>query len=409
MFFRIIATVVAFLVYGALRALYSPLSTLAAGQLAGKQFESNDTSAIVVHEGLSFISGFSGLLSLALLVALVAIWYQPVRRFLSTFVLIGLATAGLMPKEAQAYYDKYDYTEPFTIYPNETAFWIPDVGDNVNSQAKMDSEEYFNANKVQLKRFIVPHTKLEGSGTFTDFYVPAGRLILIDRTPYNREWTGSTKNGTSGKDESFHCQDNSGRNVTAEMTIGTSVLEPNAAKFLYRFGVKPPEGDRTKPEVIFTSVYYGRSLVEAMDTVGRGKILQLVCSEISARNLDQSNHDAPVMLKSIQEQAKAFLAEYGITLDYLGWAGTFTFDESVQDSINRNYIAQQDKEIAEKLAPLTETIKALAAADALRAFGNKSDGKLPSTIVGLPSNVGSLMETLMQMKTQQGSMAVPTK
>jgi len=50
-------------------------------------------------------------------------------------------------------------------------------------------------------------------------------------------------------------------------------------------------------------------------------------------------------MTKIQENVGAFLETRGITLDYIGWAGTWTFDQPVQDAINRRYIAGQDKEI----------------------------------------------------------------
>ena len=59
------------------------------------------------------------------------------------------------------------------------AFWIPDVGDNKTNQAQLDSEDYLKANKLSVKRFIVPHAKLSGTGSFWDFFVPAGRLIIV--------------------------------------------------------------------------------------------------------------------------------------------------------------------------------------------------------------------------------------
>jgi len=83
-------------------------------------------------------------------------------------------------------------------------------------------------------------------------------------------------------------------------------------------------------------------------------------------------------------------------LDFIGWADTFTFDATVQDAVNRRYIATQDQAIAALLAPYASTIQALAAADALRSFGHKSDGRLPSTIVGLPTDLGTLLNTLLR-------------
>ena len=87
-----------------------------------------------------------------------------------------------------------------------------------------------------------------------------------------------------------------------------------AARFLYHFGVNPPVGDRSKPEVIFTSVYYGRSLREVMDTVGSGQVQTLACQELSKRTLDKANAEMAPVLAAIQQQAKAWFADYGITI-----------------------------------------------------------------------------------------------
>ena len=51
--------------------------------------------------------------------------------------------------------------------------------------------------------------------------------------------------------------------------------------------------------------------------------------------------------------------------------------------------------MAQALQPYTATIQALAAAQALRSFGDKTDGKFPTTIVGLPPETGALLGTLL--------------
>ena len=141
-----------------------------------------------------------GIPLLVLLAVLAAIWWRPVRRWLAPLLVAGLIAA---PLPAAAYYDKSDFTEAYTILPNESGFWIPDLGANKDTQAQFESEAYLNANRVALKRFIVPHTKLQGSGSFFDFYVPAGRLIIVDRTPYSREWVDAADRGTSHRREGF--------------------------------------------------------------------------------------------------------------------------------------------------------------------------------------------------------------
>lgn len=59
--------------------------------------------------------------------------------------------------------------------------------------------------------------------------------------------------------------------------------------------------------------------------------------------------------------------------------------------MNRRYIASQDQAVAASLAPYADTIETLAAAQALRSFSEHTDGRLPSTIVGLPPDLGGLL------------------
>src|SRR5258708_2776027 len=133
-----------------------------------------------------------------------------------------------------------------------------------------------------------------------------------------------------------------------------------------------------------------------MDDVGRKKVQTLVCDEITSRSFDQANGEAVKIMESVKQKATEYFSSVGITLDFVGWADTFTFDPAVQEAVNRRYIATQDQAVAAALAPYTATIQALAAADALRSFGRKTDGKLPTTIVGLPTELGPLMSTLLK-------------
>ncbi len=411
---RGVATLVAILLYGWINFLLHAMGALPSGKVAVKQFENSDSSYLVSYFGMSFFSNL-GVPAFILLIVFVAIWWKPLKGLIrsgggAALMALFIVCAG---SNAFAYYDKQDYTEAYFILPNESAFFIPDVGANKESQAQFGSEEYLKANKIAAKRFIVPHAKFAGSGLWNDFYVPTGRLIIVDRTPYNREWVKSSHRGTSPKDECFPCQSSEGLNITVEISIATSVLEENAARYLYYFGVKPPHGDRTKPEVIFTSVFYGRTLTEIMDTVGRGKVQALICKEFTTRTLDQANAEAGKIMESVEKAATAFFTSRGITLDYIGWAGTFSFDQPVQDAINRRYIAGQDVEVAKTLAPHTATIQALATAEALRTFASKSDGKLPTNVSlwWLPSNVSEFLSGLFKPghETAAPAVSVPKK
>ena len=392
---RAIATAAAVVLYGWINFLLHPVATIASADVAGQQFANTDASYVTSMIGIRLF-GNPGIPAVVLLAVVVAIWWRPLRQWWVSGAAAIVFGVLLAAPQAQAYYDKTDYTEAYTILPNESAFWIPDAGANKDNQAQFDSEAYLQANKIAVKRFIVPHTKLQGSGSFFDFYVPAGRLIIVDRTPFSREWVEARERGTSTRNESFPCQSKEGLNISVGVSIGASVLEPNAAKYLYRFGVLPPVGDRTDPKVIFNSVFFSRKLSDVMDDVGRKKVQTLVCNEIASRSFDKANEEANQIMDAVGKAAADYFASVGITLDFIGWADTFTFDPVVQDAVNRRYIASQDQAIAAELAPYASTIQALAAADALRSFGHKSDGRLPSTIVGLPPDLGGLLGTLLR-------------
>jgi len=394
-FGRVVSTVIAFGIYAAVNVVYAPQATLLAGQAARTQFDNSDVGYLNSVYWTHFLTGIGGVVTLLLLLVLALIWWAPVKRWLASLSAVAIALATFHPAPAAAYYDKTDFTEAYTILPNESAFWIPDAGANKDSQAQFETEDYLKANKVAVKRFIVPHQKLQGSGAFFDFYVPAGRLIIVDRTPFSREWVEQEHRGTSKKDESFPCQSKEGLNISVGVSVGASVLEANAARYLYRFGVLPPPGDRTDPKVIFNSVYYSRKLADVMDDVGRKKVQTLVCDEITSRSFDKANEEAVKIMETVKQKATEYFESVGITLDFIGWADTFTFDRDVQAAVNRRYIASQDQAVAALLTPYASTIQALAAADALRSFGQRTDGKLPTTIVGLPTELGGLLGTLL--------------
>lgn len=130
--------------------------------------------------------------------------------------------------------------------------------------------------------------------------------MSINSLTSSREWVDATDRGSSKSKEGFPCQTSEGINVTVGISIGASVTEDNAAKFLAKFGVNPPQGDRTDPAVIFTSVYYGKSLVQVMDTVGRREVQSMVCSEISKRTLDQDNSQVSQIMATVKDATVKF-------------------------------------------------------------------------------------------------------
>jgi hypothetical protein len=403
MIWRVIATLVILTVWGWLEGAVNLIEPLVTGPAAGLQFDNSNVSYVASNILMKFGHWGNAAVGIIAVVLLLMIWLSAVmkaaRSPTASAILVALGLGTLFASPSYAYFDTTDKTEAYTILPNESAFWIPDVGANKASQTNLDSIDYLNSNKVALKRFIIPHQKLSGTGGNWgwDSYVPTGRLIIVDRTPYSREWVDAQDRGTSKDKQGFPCQSKEGLNITVGISIGTEVTEGDSATYLYHFGVQAPQGQRTDPQVIFTSVYYSRTVANVMDDVGRKKVQTLVCEQIATKTFDEANAQATGIMASVRKDATDYFKSVGITLDFIGWADTFEFDKSVQDAVNRRYIAIQDQAIATSLAPYAETIEKLAAAQALRNFGEKSDGRLPTTIVGLPTNLGGLLGTLLNV------------
>jgi hypothetical protein len=350
MMFRVILTVAVILGFGLINTIYAPISTLAVGQAAGGQFLPSDGAYLQSMYTMSAWGFGNRLLSIFFIAALIALWIKPVIQLfrnnmntLPVILMAGLVSgAFIYSSPASAYYADNDYAETFMVLPNESAFWLPDVGDNKNSQVAFGSEDYYKANKIAAKRFdVTTHVRLPNSGIFSNKYVSPGRLIKVDRSPTAREWVKAKHRGTGASDESFPCQSAEGLDVTVGVSIGTSVKEENAPKFLYTFGVNPPKGDPNDANVVFTSVYYGKSLSQVMDEKVRPRVQSLVCDEITKRTLDKDNAEAAAIMTAIQAKVSAYADSVGITLDFIGWADTFEFTPSVQKAIDDRYIVDK--------------------------------------------------------------------
>ena len=231
---RLVASVTVLLAAGVIRAVATPAETLASAELAGDQLRNADAVAAVTAVKLDLLGSLDGLISLAVLVTLALIWLPLLRRLPAAAVLVAAGASLAATRPALAYYDTVNRAEAVTIMPNESAFWIPDTGANRDSQTNLDSEAYLAANKIALKRFVIPHAIFRDSGGTNwfdgDYYVPTGRMIIVDRAPYNREWVKAVERGTAARDESFPCQTKNGINITAEVSIAASVADEGPAR-----------------------------------------------------------------------------------------------------------------------------------------------------------------------------------
>jgi hypothetical protein len=361
MIFRIILSVLLVIGDSILSNIWYPLSSIGAANMAGKQLENTNIGAVQANTGVGFFHGIGGLCSLGVLILLAIIWYPVIKTKLKpivTTVTILALVFGLSTNSAFAYYSQQDKAEAVGIPPNSTAFWIPDQGNTAANQVQTDDAAFYNANKVPGKIFIVPHHVFQNSGGVhlwdADYYVPDGKLILVDRTPITREWTSGNGTGTSATNQGFQCQSNDGLNISAAVSIAVSIKPSDAATYLYYFGTdsiapnpndsymsaNPNADPANDPEVIFASVYHAKSLANVMDTVGHGLVEAAVCQAIGANDLKTDNQNYNQIMTQVQTAANNYLSQRGITIDYIGWAGTFGFDQDVQQAINNAFTAQ---------------------------------------------------------------------
>jgi len=294
-----------------------------------------------------------------------------------------------------AYYDKTDYPEYVEIQPNQSAFAIPVVGDTKSTQTSFGSQAFLDANKVATKRFQIPHTLIRNPGWSSDYYVPAAKLILVDRTPYMREWTDSATSGTSSKAEGFHFQSKEGINISTGISIAAMIKEEDAAKYLYWFGTNNVTVNPSDPSSNFASVSYGKSLKEVCDTVVRGYVQSALSSEFMRGSFVDDNAKAGDIMDKIRADVVKHFAEKGIAIDYIGFSGGLDYDKPIQDSINETFITTQKALASANMMPAVPFMQAQAAinvtnaeAEAMKRWNGVVP--MPQTVIG-----GSWMDNIL--------------
>jgi hypothetical protein len=255
-------------------------------------------------------------------------------------LLTATILTGIFASNANAYYDTRDTPEFVQIQANQSAFAIPVVGDTKSTQTNFGSKKFLDDAKVATKRFQVPHTVIRNPNWGTsDYYVPSVLLILVDRTPYMREWVDASDRGTSNKKEGFLFQSREGINIGAGISIAAMVKEEDAATFLYWFGTKNQQVTDVASQ--FASVNYGKSLQEIMDTVVRGYVQSALASRFMSVSFADGNAHAADIMTDLRNDITKHFAEKGITIDYIGYSGPLSYSDSIQKSIDDVFISSQ--------------------------------------------------------------------
>lgn len=407
---RVIASLAAVALFGWFNFGLNAAAPLVSGDAAVAQLLNSDAGYASSQVGMHLFNG-TPVSSVLLLVLLAALWWKYLRGALGAWFGC-VAAAGLLATPAFAYYDTSDRPEFVEIAPNQTAFLIPVMGANKDTQGNFMSEAYLAANKVALKRVQIPHTLIRNPGWSADYYVPAAKLIIVDRSPFNREWVAAHDRGTSGRDESFRFESGESVNISTGITISAYVKEEDTAKFLYWFGTKNPAPTPSDPAANFASVAQGRSLAEVMDSVVRGKVQAVLAREFGGRSTTEAALKKREIITIVEDEVRKTFAEKGITIDYIGYAESLTYDNpEIQKAIDNAFIAQRDSAAAIARAAALPALKALADIELERSFGAallrwNGQVSVPNFVV-LPSdvmdNLAGLLKGLLGTKDAPAS------
>src|SRR5579871_3523688 len=86
--------------------------------------------------------------------------------------------------------------DPVEIQPNETAWAIPLDATSQTVQVKFNSVEFLNQKKVAAKRIMVDKIQRSTGRMWWDYeWIPAIKVIRVDRSLVTREWTDASGAG----------------------------------------------------------------------------------------------------------------------------------------------------------------------------------------------------------------------
>lgn len=230
----------------------------------------------------------------------------------------------LLPVVLLAACKPYNTPQYIEIGPNETAFVVP-LGGDTSEQLQFQSVEYLQSNQVAAKRIFIPKEEIQVGRMFWEVeYIPAIRVVIVDRTPVTREWTSSGDTGTSTSNQAFGVESSESIDFRVGATCSARVDEEDAAAFLYYFS--------------------GRSLAEVMDQNIRGFIQAELFREFGALDLANARTQKGDIFQRVFIATRDHFAPLGVTITSLGGSdGLMYTDPNVQNSINANFEAQQEQ------------------------------------------------------------------
>jgi len=231
------------------------------------------------------------------------------------------------------------------VKPNETAFLVPMEGANKSSQKKFMSLDYLNSPQVKVptKRINIPLRKLKTGYLWFDYkYIPTMMVITVDRTPVTREWTKASDSGTSRNNEAIAVESQDSIGFKVGVNITASVLEEDAALFLYRFAGKPlsnviDSNIRGYVQIILSEEF---GVLELGGNTGKKAEGEETVKVRTCRNAK-----AEIAQLAYAKASKHF-KDMGITIESLGLAeGLLYNDAEIQVAINNAFKEEMNIEV----------------------------------------------------------------
>lgn len=222
-------------------------------------------------------------------------------------------------------FDRPEYVE---IDTSESAFLIPLEGDTMN-QSSFQSVQFLDQKKVAAKRIQITHRwnqtgRLPSHGE----WIPSVRLIKVDRRPITREWTNSTKTGTSSRSEAIAVETSDSVNFSLGVSCTARIPEDLAAVYLY--------------------AYPSKSLAEMMDSEVRARIQEAVSTEAAKFDFDHLRSKKNEMMAAVKRDVVPFFKAKGIEITTVAILGGLSFDNhEIQRAIDETAKSSQLKVAAE--------------------------------------------------------------
>ena len=164
-------------------------------------------------------------------------------------------------------------------------------------------------------------------------WIPAVRLIKVNRAPITREWTMSERNHTDGQhrpdlsDKAIWIESADSVGFSMGFTCTAFITEEDAARFLYWY----PSG----------------TLSDVMDREMRGRIQQTAAEVAAKYPLDELRSKKQEISDAVKKDLTNYFSNRGITVSTVGMFGGMTYENpAIQKAIDETFIAQQLKVVS---------------------------------------------------------------